>query len=266
MFRFVNNFDLGFLVSIIFIVSLGLLIITSVNPELATTQSIFLVMGIVLFLIAAFLDYQIFHVLSVPLYLITLVLLLAVPIFGEEIKGSERWINFGFFRLQPSELAKISVTTALASFWSTRRANKASNIGLSFLIVLLPALFVFFQPDLGNTLILLAIWIVMAVFAGADKKIIASGALIMLIILPLAWHLLADYQKSRIETFLNPGMDPLGAGYSVIQSQIAVGSGQLFGRGLGHGTQSHLQFLPEHSTDFVLLPLPKSWVLWVRAY
>ncbi len=255
MFRFVNNFDLGFLVSIIFIVSLGLLIITSVNPELATTQSIFLVMGICLFLVAAFLDYQIFHVLSVPLYLITIVLLLAVPIFGEEIKGSVTWINFGFVRLQPSELAKISVTTALASFWSTRRANKASNIGLSFLIMLIPALFVFFQPDLGNTLILLAIWIVMAVFAGADKKIIASGALIMLIILPLAWHLLADYQKSRIETFLNPGMDPLGAGYSVIQSQIAVGSGQLFGRGLGHGTQSHLQFLPEHSTDFVFASL-----------
>lgn len=256
MFRFVaSSFDLVFISSISFVILLGLLLITSASPSLAPIQIFNIVLGVALFIIASSLDYHFFKTFSVPFYVVTILLLLLVPIFGEEIKGSARWINFGFFRLQPSELAKLSSVLILSDFWSSRSADDIRNILESFVIILIPVAFVFFQPDLGNAIVLLSIWFVSLFLSGPARKWLITVVAIFVLVLPLGWSFLAPYQKSRIETFINPSLDPLGSGYSSIQSQIAIGSGQLFGRGLGHGTQSHLQFLPEHSTDFIFATL-----------
>lgn len=238
------------LISSLLLISIGILVIYSSSFELALQQFLYTIAGLLLFLFVSQLDLHSFRKFITPLYLFTILTLIVVLVLGIETRGSLRWIPIGFLNIQPSEFAKPILILALASFWTNNVASW-TNI-LKSLIWVFPLVFLIFkQPDLGTTLTLIAIWLG-TVFASqiSIKKVIIL-ILIGILVVPSSWLFLQDYQKQRITSFLQPESDSLGRGYNVIQSTIAVGSGQLFGRGLGRGTQSRLQFLPEFRTDFI---------------
>lgn len=232
------------------LISIGVLVIYSSSPELAFQQTAYTIFGMMCFLFISQFDLHSIKKLINPLYIFTIFLLIVVLILGIETRGSVRWIPLGFFNIQPSEFAKPILILLLASFWSTH-ISSWTNIFKSLLLASPALLLVFVQPDLGSTLTLAAIWGGILLTSRISIKKILILVLIAVFIIPTSWLFLKDYQKQRIVGFLTPGSDPLGRGYNLIQSTIAVGSGQIFGRGLGRGTQSRLQFLPEFRTDFI---------------
>lgn len=242
--------NLPITLSILFLLSIGILVIYSSSPELAFQQLIFSLVGLFLYLIISKFDYQSLNNFVTPFYISTVVLLILVLIIGIEIRGSTRWITLGFLNLQPSEFLKPAIILLLARFWANNLPTW-QNIFKSFLWVLLPLILLFKQPDLGTTLTILVIWVGLLFASRVSAKKLLSLGLIALLVIPISWFTLYDYQRQRVTSFLSPGSDPLGVGYNLIQSTIAVGSGQIFGRGLGQGTQSRLQFLPEFRTDFI---------------
>lgn len=242
--------DLLLTLPVILMLSLGILVIYSSDPRLAIQQSIFAVIGLAIYWFISLIDFEAYNNYAGYLYIAVLILLLIVFGIGIETRGSLRWIQIGGINLQPSEFAKPVLILFLAKFWSTCRASWL-NIFKSFLLVLPIIGLVFKQPDLGTALTLLMIWLVMLVGANISTVKLAVMGLASLVLMPLGWIFLQDYQRSRIVSFLSPSHDPLGSGYNVIQSTIAAGSGEIFGRGLGRGTQSRLQFLPEYRTDFI---------------
>jgi rod shape determining protein RodA len=229
---------------------LGVVVIFSSSPTQAYQQGLFALIGVMLFLGISRFDYRALKSISWMGYAVVILLLLIVFIIGVETRGSVRWITLGWLNIQPSELAKPVLVLVLAYFWQNRRASWR-NIGLSLGILLPIFLFVFRQPDLGTSLTIMFIWLSMLVAANISVLKVIFMGIVGAIVTPFSWHFLEDYQKSRLLSFLVPDKDPLGVGFHVIQSQIAVGSGQIFGRGLGRGTQSRLQFLPEFRTDFI---------------
>jgi len=242
--------DLFITLPVIFLLCLGILIIYSSNPQMALQQAILAIVGLIIFTVISLLDFKSLFPSFKYLYFLSIISLLIVFILGTETRGSLRWIQIFGWQFQPSEFAKFVIILFLAKFW-TQCLPTWFNIIKSFLWILPILLLVFRQPDLGTTLTLLMIWVVMLVGANVSFLkfvFMSTGALVSI---PIIWLFLKDYQKDRISSFLSPAGDPLGVGYNVIQSMIAVGSGQLLGRGLGHGTQSRLQFLPEFRTDFI---------------
>jgi rod shape determining protein RodA len=225
------------------------------NLDLATRQVVFASVGLGLFFVVTRFDFELWKPFSWVFYVFSMLLLIFVFLYGLEVRGSSRWIDLGIFRLQPSELVKLSSILVLASFMGSRNMKKIKNVILSGILMAVPLVFVFLQPDLGTAGVLAAVWIGMLMASGVRPKFLLTGVALAVIALPLLYTNLQDYQKDRITTFLNPGSDPLGSGYNVIQSTIAVGSGGMFGRGFGRGTQSHLNFLPEHHTDFIFATL-----------
>ncbi|MBI2040297.1 rod shape-determining protein RodA [Candidatus Microgenomates bacterium] len=232
------------------LLSTGILVISTSSQDLALQQLIFALIGTAAFLFVSYFDYRSIKNLIIPLYISILLLLVLLSFLGVETRGSIRWIPLGFFNIQPSEFTKPILILVLAFFWSKNFPNW-KNILISFLWALPLILLIFRQPDLGSALTLGAVWFGMLVASQVSfKKIVVLAAVAMLII-PMGWLSLHDYQRQRITSFLAPHSDPLGRGYNLIQSTIAVGSGQFLGRGLGRGTQSRLQFLPEFRTDFI---------------
>lgn len=242
--------DLYITIPTLSLLSLGILVIYSSDPNLAFQQVIFALIGLVIYFVISLLDIQSYKAYFKYLYLFAIFLLLIVFVIGAEVRGSWRWIPLGFFQFQPSELAKPILILLLAKFWSENHPSW-KNILKSFLIILPIFALIFNQPDLGTSLTILAIWLMMLIGANISMAKLTVMGITALTILPLSWFFLKDYQKNRILTFIFPTHDPLGVGYNVIQSTIAAGSGELFGRGLGRGTQSRLQFLPEYRTDFI---------------
>ncbi|HEY5601174.1 MAG TPA: rod shape-determining protein RodA [Patescibacteria group bacterium] len=236
------------------LLAFGILVIYSGAVNLAVGQLIFAIIGSLIFLLTVQTDFRFFYKANFLMYVFVILLLILTIFVGTPIRGAVRWIDLGIFALQPSELAKPFVILTLASFFSTFQINNLKNILLSLAIVIVPVLFIFQQPDLGNSLVLLAIWASMFFASGVRLSYLAGMGALAIGTMPVIYSLLEDYQKQRLLTFLSVN-DPLGAGYNVLQSTIAVGSGQLFGRGLGLGTQSHLLFLPEFSTDFIFASL-----------
>ncbi|MBI2599746.1 rod shape-determining protein RodA [Candidatus Daviesbacteria bacterium] len=237
-------------IPVLLLVSIGILVIYSSSKELALQQFIYAIVGFIFFLFLSQLDLDSLTRLVKPLYILTLILLVVVLIVGMETRGSVRWIPLGFFNIQPSEFAKPALILLLSSFWIRNEATWG-NILKSLLWVLPVVFLIFKQPDLGSSLTVLAIWAGVLFAARISLRKLIIVLLISLVLIPSSWLFLHDYQKQRIVGFLTPEADPLGRGYNVIQSTIAVGSGQLVGRGLGRGTQSRLQFLPEFRTDFI---------------
>lgn len=232
------------------LISIGTLVIYSSSKELAIQQIIFTIMGTIAFFIIAQLDLPSIKSIIRPLYIAILIALVAVLILGIETRGTLRWIPLGIINIQPSEFAKPVLILFLANFWSENLPSW-TNIGKSLLWTMPYLLLIFKQPDLGSSLTLMAIWLGMLFTAHISVKKILILVLMIAVIIPTSWLFLHDYQRERISSFLAPESDPLGRGYNLIQSTIAVGSGELFGRGLGRGTQSRLQFLPEFRTDFI---------------
>ncbi|KKS71192.1 rod shape-determining protein RodA [Candidatus Daviesbacteria bacterium RIFCSPLOWO2_01_FULL_43_38] len=250
--------DLLITLPVILLLSLGVLVIYSSDPRLAIQQIVFALIGLLIYWFLSLVDFQSYNNYTKYLYIGVLALLLIVFIVGIETRGSLRWIQVVGINLQPSELAKPVLILFLAKFWSSSRANWL-NIFKSFLFIVPLLGLVFKQPDLGTALTLLMIWLVMLVGANISAVKLAIMGFVSLIFMPVAWIFLQDYQKSRILSFFSPFNDPLGSGYNVIQSTIAVGSGEILGRGLGRGTQSRLQFLPEYRTDFIFASIAEEF-------
>lgn len=216
-------------------------------------QLIFSGLGIGVLLFAAFLDYRHIAKYSTALYFVTLAALLAVLVFGTTVRGTAGWLSFGAFQVQPVEIAKVTLIIFLASFISKKRSELGEWARL-IASLLLSAAFIFLvlrQPDLGSSLVLAAIWGGMILASGLRAKHLLVLFLLGSLLLSGSWFVLQDYQKERISTFIHPESDPRGSGYNVLQAIVAVGSGGLTGKGVGHGSQSQLNFLPEKHTDFI---------------
>ncbi len=198
------------------------------------------------------------------IYGASLVLIIAVDLLGTAGLGAQRWIDLGVMQLQPSELMKIALVLALARYFhslSSETAGQLSRLIVPALMVVAPAALVLKQPDLGTAMMLCASGAVLFYLGGVRLWVFAAGTLATAAAAPLAWLVLRDYQKTRLTTFLDPDRDPLGAGYHILQSKIALGSGGVFGKGFLLGTQSHLSFLPEKQTDFIFTMLAEEFGL-----
>ncbi len=252
---------------------IGLTLIYSATAPMGDAGQVFLTrqimwIGLAVLLAAVFLlfDYSILEKWAVWIYVPIILSLIAVWALGKVTAGSKRWIEVGFMRFQPSEFAKLAVVIILSKYYAAGPRNGASEI-LDFLkpvgLVLIPVILVLIQPDLGTAIVLMLISCSVIAFAGIGKKALiwAGGTAIGLVpvALLIGDKLLLGYQKKRILTYLNPDNDPLGAGYHIIQSQIAIGSGGVFGAGFLQGTQNQLMFLPVKHTDFIFSILAEEW-------
>ncbi len=223
--------------------------------RLFISQIFWLVVGWFMYFLTTFIDYSLFMRLAWVIYVVNLIALISVIFVGKVALGAQRWLDFGFFSYQPSETMKVAVVLVLAKYLS----GKSYPDGMGMKELILPGLIAFIpfaitveQPDLGTAMMIFIIASSMLLFVRIKPKILITVSLVALFALPVAWTWgLKEYQKNRVLTFVYPGRDPRGAGYNSIQSKIAVGSGQVFGKGFRKGTQSQLEFLPERHTDFI---------------
>jgi len=248
------KFDWYLFLPPIFLLGFGIGVIGSVSPTNLTHHLFYLFLALGFFFLFSFLDLDILFPLSPLIYLFGLFLLVLPFLLGTVTRGSVRWIPLAGLTIQPSEIVKPFFALFSAWFWSKEEFSFKKL--LIFSGIFLPTiLLIFLQPDLGSALVVLSIFGGVLLFSGIKRHqlllLILAGALIF----PLVWLCLHDYQRMRVIHFFNPYSDPLGKGYNIIQSKIAVGSGGLFGRGWGRGTQSHLAFLPERHTDFIFASL-----------
>lgn len=246
-----KKWDWLLFVQILAIGLISLLIIFSINKSLAQNQLIYWIIGLVVLYIVSQFNYHSWQTPTRLIYIGSLISLVALLILGDPVRGSIRWIDFGFFRIQPSEVAKVASVLLLANFYKDKSARDLKNVVVSFLMILPAVVFVFIQPDLGNSLSFLAIWFGINLAAGFRIKHLLTFLLASTVLLIIFFEMLAPYQKNRLATFIDPGSDPLGTGYNIIQSKIAIGSGKFTGRGFGKGSQSQLNFLPEAESDFI---------------
>ena len=250
------DYILVFSILILGIVSMFAMYSTDGGEFKYHTESHILRFGIffIMFFILSFVQIRFWHSTSYLIYVIFFFLLIGVKYFGLTSSGSQRWLNLYFMNLQPSELMKVGLILFLAKYYhrvSIENINKLRFLFLPIVVLIAPVLLVIMQPDLGTALLIAAGGVTVAWLAGVRVKFFAYASLLFLTFLPIAISFLKPYQKSRILTFLNPEKDPLGAGYQIIQSKIAIGSGGLFGKGFLNGSQSYLDYLPEKHTDFI---------------
>jgi len=234
------------------------------GPPFYLKQIFWLLIGLVVMVVIAFVEYRFYSDFAYIAYTLSFMLLLAVLGFGIITSGAQRWLKIGPFSFQPSEFAKISLILILAKFFHrppSREGYTLKNLSFPFILFILPLILILKQPDLGTAIIFLLVFFSILIFV----KIRWSSLLILVLggtsILPLLWGFLKEYQKKRIITFFNPDLDPLGVGYHIIQSKIAVGSGGIIGKGFMKGTQCKLGFLPEQQTDFIFSVLAEEWGL-----
>jgi rod shape determining protein RodA len=217
--------------------------------------------GIFLMFLVPFIGYRTFLNVAYLLYVFAVASLILVMFFGQHRLGAQRWISLGGFIFQPSEFAKLATVLALANFLgsSTRAPSERFVVPITLGIVLLPLIMILKQPDLGSALLFLPLTLVVLFLWGVRYWTLIITFVTGVVGAPFLWHFLKNYQKKRILVFMNPTLDPLGSGYTTIQSKIAVGSGELFGKGYLQGTQTQLQFVPEHHTDFIFCVIGEEW-------
>jgi rod shape determining protein RodA len=259
--RLVQQYDWVMLVAVLVIAAMGLINLYSATfhggpatAGLFRKQIIFYGAGFAMILGLISFDYRELITWHFPLYGIIVGLLLFALFFGKSIANTQRWINLGFFNLQPSEPAKLILVFTLAAYYSNKDTDEGFTLKELFipgLLTLVPFLLIYKQPDLGTALMLLMVFVSITLFVKLKWSTLLTLAGGCATLLPIGWKfLLKPYQRQRIETFLRPESDPLNTGYHILQSKIAVGSGLKFGKGFLHGTQVHLDFLPERHTDF----------------
>ncbi|MCE7898427.1 MAG: rod shape-determining protein RodA [bacterium] len=229
---------------------LSLAMLISISPDRFLQQAIVLVVGLFLLFYLSKQEESVYKSFALIGYLGSLIILLITILFASTTRGTLSWIDVAGFRFQPSELTKPFLILSFASLLERFPPKTLINIIINCLSFIIPAALIMLQPDLGTTLVITAIWLAQIFIAGIPWHYLLLGSLLVLISLPHVYSNLHDYQVGRLTTFLDPFADPLGSGYNVIQSMIAVGSGGILGKGLGQGTQSHLRFLPERHTDF----------------
>jgi rod shape determining protein RodA len=218
--------------------------------------------GVLLALLVFLIDYRYYKEYAYPFYLVVLVIVLCVLIYGLVVGGGQRWIKLGFFYLQPSELMKIAIILALARYFAQhdrKEGYRLRDLLIPAVITMVPTVLILKQPDLGTAMVVVFIFCSIIMFVKIRFRSFLMIATSIILATPFFWFALKEYQRTRILTFLNPDMDPLGAGYHIIQSKIAIGSGGIWGKGYLQGTQCKLHFLPEHHTDFIFAVLGEEW-------
>ena len=257
--RLRKNIDFPLILVTFVVAALGIVTLYSVSRDGSTRyyqkQAMFFIVGLVVMAVMATTDYTRLPRLVKALYFTNITLLLIVMKFVPKIKGAQRWIPVGNFQFQPSEFAKLIMIVCLAVYLQRRleTIHQIPTLLGSLAYMCVPMLLIFKQPDLGTALVMLAIWFGMTFMAGASVKHLAALVVIGGVLFSGMWKfdVLKPYQKNRLSAFINPDWDPKDAGYHVIQSRIAVGSGQIWGKGIGKGTQSQGRFIPENHTDFI---------------
>jgi rod shape determining protein RodA len=268
--RLIVNFDWTLFILVLIISGIGLLNIYSTGFSLTDfrqtplyiKQFQWILIGLAGMAIAFFIDYRFLCRHAYVIYGISIVLLLVVFTAGYATRGSQRWIAVNGFTFQPSELVKLTIILALAKYFDHHQIGRGyhlTELFIPFTIVIIPFLFILKQPDLGTALVILILFLAMVFFVGLDWRSLMIAGTGGLILTPIGWYFLRDYQKERILTFFGPERDPLGSGYHIIQSMIAVGSGGVFGKGFLKGSQTQLKFLPEQQTDFVFSVFAEEW-------
>ena len=233
---------------------------STVNPALATRHWVWIVIGVLASLGISRTDYHRWSDLAWAAYGVSLLALLLVRVFGAMRLGATRWLSVFGVSLQPSEMAKFATVWLLARYLAGQPSPlRSRTLTGSLLIAGPPAVLIFIQPDLGSATVLGAIWIGMIFVAGASRRSLLGLTACVIAVLPVAWHVLKSYQRDRLMAFIDPHADPLGAGYTIIQSIIAIGSGCLVGRGWFAGTQNQLSFLPERHSDFIFSIIGEEW-------
>ncbi len=264
MLKFFSKFDLILLIAVLLLLGLSLAALYPIsyagnNSGAGETshflrQMIFVAIGLALFFVFAFTDYRILRAMSPALFLSGILLLTLVLLLGKTTRGTSGWISLGFFNFQPVELLKLIIIVVLAKYFSLniKTIRQIRHIFISAVPVFVSVFLVLLQPDLGSSLIIAGAWAGILLLSGVRYDHLAIVLIVGLLVCVLSWSFfLKDYQKERMEVLLNPSSDPLGAGYNALQATVAVGSGGLWGKGLGHGSQSQLNFLPEKHTDFI---------------
>jgi rod shape determining protein RodA len=244
-------FDWQLLTPVFILIAVSLLTLFSVNVLLIRSQIVVLLFSLFAFFVFSNANLKIFKIYSIPIYFVSVILLVLVFMIGIESRGSLRWIEIFGFRLQFSEILKPFLAIALATYVSEFKSFNLKALINIFMLLFPVALLIFLQPDLGDALIYCLVVLCVSLYLGFSFKYFAAIFLPFLLVAPLLWNFLHDYQRQRVLTYLDPGKDPLGTSYNVIQSVIAVGSGMIIGKGIGLGTQSGLRFLPERHTDFI---------------
>lgn len=260
LFRKIFSLDILMIIALLAITGYGLLVLYSAsgaNERMFTSRIIQVSLGMGLMLIMAMIPPRFYQKIAPYIYVFCLVLLVLVDLIGETSKGAQRWLNLGFVRFQPSEIAKLAVPLMVATYLGKRALPpnfKDTFIALAIIVV--PTLLVAIQPDLGTSILVCSAGIFVIFLAGLSWKLISAGVIFLAGFIPIMWFfLMHDYQKTRVMTLFDPDKDPLGAGYHIIQSKIAIGSGGINGKGWMEGTQSQLEFLPEPHTDFIFAVL-----------
>jgi rod shape determining protein RodA len=269
--RLFIHFDWTLLGLVLILASIGIVNLYSITShwEVSGTpvylkQALWLLIGLVLMITIAFIEYRFYSDFAYIVYSVALFFLVVVLAYGIITSGAQRWIKIGFINFQPSELVKISFILALAKFFQRpigREGYSLKHLGFPFLLLVIPLILILKQPDLGTAIILVLVFFSILLFVKIRLSSLLAIFLVGASVLPLVWRFLKEYQKKRIITFFNPDLDPLGAGYHLIQSKIAVGSGGILGKGFMKGTQCKLGFLPEQQTDFIFSALGEEWGL-----
>lgn len=258
-FRFLKNFDWILFAAIFLLLAIGVSVLFSTTLNMvggsgeALKQLIYAGIGLILLFLFSTFDYRLLKGYTAFMYIFVLGMLGFLFIYGKTVMGATRWIDFGFFQLQPSEIAKLMMIIIMAKYFSSNHEymNKFKHIVRSFIFMFIPLILVAMQPDLGTAVVFIVTWLSMVFISNIKKIHTAFIGILGISFLPVIWTFLADYQKQRVLTFMNPTADPKGAGWNISQALIAIGSGRFFGRGLGHGPQSQLNFIPEKHTDFI---------------
>ncbi len=249
------HIDIPLFIGLFLVCALSFLILYSAGGQetaLLVRQATRIGLAFFLMIVLAHVNPQLFFRHSAILYLIGVALLVAVLVFGQIGKGAQRWLDLGFFRFQPSEMIKMTMPMMIAWFLSgDPLPPKPKKLFYAALLIIVPTLLIAKQPDLGTSLLVASSGAAVIFFAGLSWRFMTAIAVALAGLTPILWHFMRDYQKGRVLTFLNPEADPMGRGYHIIQSKIAIGSGGVHGKGWLGSTQSNLDFLPESSTDFI---------------
>ncbi len=269
VFRQLARYDWLLMGAVLLLMVIGLVSLFSLSSVGSVPyfrrQLVWVAVGLLLLFGASSVDFRIFRTQSAAVfsfYIVAVTLLAVVLLIGLRVRGIEGWLRFGNLFLQPVEPTKLAVIILLAKFFSKRHIEiyRIRHLVVSGIYVAIPTLLVLVQPDLGSAIILVSIWIAMIVFSGMRLRHFFLLSFIALLVMGVGWRMVLEpYQKARITAFINPYADPKGGGYQMIQAMIAVGSGQMWGKGIGYGSQSHLNFLPEAETDFIFAAFAEEW-------
>jgi rod shape determining protein RodA len=258
------HIDVPLLLGILALMAFGLVVMYSASGQslaMMDRQAMRMVLALVVMIVLAQFSPRTYESLAPIMFFVGVLLLLGVLFFGEASKGAQRWLNLGFVRFQPSELLKLAVPLMVARYIGKRSLPITfQTLVMSLVMVFVPTILIAKQPDLGTSILIAASGIFVIFLAGISWKIIISAVVALGAFIPVLWFfLMREYQKVRVRTLFDPESDPLGAGYHIIQSKIAIGSGGITGKGWMQGTQSQLEFIPERHTDFIFAVIAEEW-------